>query len=57
MRWISNNDPPIYVWGGDVWYNQKDKITYIADLYGRQWLPHLFASEGILFPKKARIMR
>ena len=37
MKWISNNDQPIYVWNGDTWYNQKDKLTYILDIQKQCW--------------------
>ena len=35
--WISHNDPPIYIRHGDLWFNQKDKITYIADFEANVW--------------------
>lgn len=61
MKWISNGDPPIYVWLGDCWFNQKDKLIYFADTQRRFW--YCFKHEVTLdpevipFPKKARIMK
>lgn len=55
MRWISNNDPPLYIWEGDLWYNQKDKITYFADIHMKRWIIGL-SLKSIDFPKKTRIM-
>ena len=58
MKWISNNDPPLYVWPGDWWYNQKDKITYNANIISKSWI----FENGvdliyINFTKKTRIMK
>ena len=61
MKWISNGDPPLYVWLGDNWYNQKDKKTYFSDI-GRQCWHHFDSYESkepsnvIPFPKKTKIM-
>jgi hypothetical protein len=32
MIWISNNDPPIYIWKGDKWYNQKNRRIYRVNI-------------------------
>ena len=53
MKWISNNDPPKYVWPGDLWYNQKDKMLYEANIERRQWEG---GRKTIHFPKKTIIM-
>lgn len=53
MMWISNNDPPLYVWDGDTWYNQKDRITYKCDIHNRTWF---VSQNSIPFPKKTHIM-
>ena len=53
MRWISNGDPPLYVWPGDTWYNQKDKMIYKANINERSWISTV---GHIDFPKKTRIM-
>lgn len=58
MRWISNGDPPIYVWLGDSWYNQKDKMIYQVDTTRGFW--YYFVGEEckvIPFTKKTRIMK
>lgn len=55
MLWISNNDPPLYVWKGDLWYNQKDKITYYADVIERVWIFEDLTK--IDFPKRTKIMK
>lgn len=38
MRWVSNGDPPIYVWDGDSWYDQKFDIKYTACLVKECWI-------------------
>ncbi len=55
MLWVSNSDPPLYVWEDDEWYNQKDKITYKAYPEERNW-GNAFLLVFIEFPKKTRIM-
>lgn len=52
--WISNGDPPIYVWHGDSWFNQRDRTLYIADTAKGHWQP----KEGapIAFKKKTRVI-
>jgi hypothetical protein len=57
MRWISK-EPPIYVWAGDIWYNERDKLEYKADL-GRQIWHHFDDDLSVLvvpFPKKTKVM-
>jgi hypothetical protein len=55
--WISNGDPPLYVWVGDTWYNQKDKITYSANILHRFWWQGNFSEfHKIKFPKKTKVM-
>jgi hypothetical protein len=58
MRWISNGDPPLYVWEGDEWYNQKDKITYQERIDWKCWSYHEgnYCISNIDFPKKTRVM-
>lgn len=53
MRWISNNDPPLYVRAADEWYNQKDKKIYSADLNYRLWETK---DNKIDFPKKTVVI-
>lgn len=48
MEWGSK-EPPLYVWEGDTWYNERDKLTYKADLGKLIW--HHYAFEGDQFPK------
>lgn len=60
MIWISNNDPPLYVWQYDEWFNQKDNLLYHSDLYNMQWScsdPNDWnkPSYRIKFPNKTRI--
>lgn len=55
MRWISNGDPPLYVWEDDQWYDQKTKTTYLAVLESRRWM-NAFYFSVIDFPKKTRVM-
>lgn len=59
MIWISNNDPPLYVWLGDMWYNQKDRCIYHADMLNKRWLFITIEPPEYLevaFPKKTRVM-
>mgnify|MGYP001262304282 CR=1 FL=1 len=51
MKWISK-DPPIYVWKDDLWYNEKDKLVYSANITKQAWI----ADTAIPFPKKTRVM-
>ena len=53
MIWISNGDPPIYVWPGDEWYNQKDKCIYTANINKQGWDGPTF----VPFTKKTRILK
>lgn len=53
MKWISRNDPPIYIWKRDLWYNQKDKLTYHCDLEKKEWHNDKYSFP---FTKKTRIM-
>jgi hypothetical protein len=53
MQWISRNDPPLYVWNGDTWYNQGDKKTYQANIPLRYWYDGI---DVINFPKKTKVM-
>lgn len=57
MEWISK-DQPIYVWEGDTWYNERDKLTYFPDLINQCWSVGLKINEPIhYFTKKTRIMK
>jgi len=56
MRWISNGDPPLYVWACDEWYNQKDKKLYMTDLLERKWREKGNPVNFIEFPKKTKIV-
>ena len=51
MKWISNNDPPLYVWPFDTWYNQKNGIEYQSETGNRRWI---YQHMTIPFPKKTR---
>lgn len=57
MQWISK-EPPLYVWGGDTWFNEKDRRVYTADLTRQIW--HHFDEDGscqvIPFTKKTKVM-
>lgn len=53
-RWFSNNDPPIYIWKDDEWYNQKDKTIYIVDLKNQRWISD--CGSQFPFTKKTRLM-
>jgi len=60
-HWISNGDPPKYVWLGDVWYNQKNKRYYRANTIANSWIlegNELIEGEQkyIAFPKKTVLM-
>jgi hypothetical protein len=63
MKWISNGDPPLYVWEGDIWYNQKDKLEYLSISLKRKWICHDIKQgwqtkiPDIEFPKKTRVMK
>lgn len=56
MLWISK-EPPIYVWRGDTWFNEKDKRVYTADLTKQVWYCDI---DGICqvfpFTKKTKVM-
>lgn len=59
MQWVSK-EPPIYVWLGDTWYNEKENLVYVSDL-GRGFWHHFENAEDhnpkiIPFTKKTRIM-
>lgn len=55
MKWISSEKcPPIYVWDLDLWYNETNKVSYIADTESFKWIS--FCGD-IPFTKKTRIMR
>lgn len=65
MEWLSNNDPPLYVWADDYWYNQKTKLLYKANVTYRVWLCEnldiikeifLYSETIIEFPKKTKVM-
>lgn len=55
MKWISNNDPPLYLRPLDTWYNQKDKKTYDANIHDRFWIAQ-GSLEIIYFPKKTKVL-
>ena len=54
MRWISNGDAPIYIWEGDTWYNQRDKLTYYVNLIRQCWSS---GDSCIYFTKKTKVMK
>ena len=54
MNWISNGDPPIYVWNKDTWYNQKDKLTYFIDNLNKGWRCE---DKFYAFTKKTKFMK
>lgn len=57
MRWISK-EPPIYVWDGDIWHSEKEKLDYEADLNRQVW-HHTDVDLSIRvvpFPKKTKVM-
>lgn len=54
MQWIAKeNNPPIYIWPDDTWYNETDKTVYVHVFSHRHWN----GKKLIPFPKKARIMQ
>lgn len=53
MRWIASS-PPIYVWEGDVWYNEKDKKEYTVDLEKAAWVS---GTSQFPFTKKTKIFK
>jgi len=56
MTWISNGDPPLYVWPGDDWYNQDDKKLYHAYTLDRAWYCPINETT-IPFPKKTKVLQ
>ena len=52
MQWISR-EPPIYVWEGDTWRNEKEDKIYVANLDTRSWISGI---DTIEFPKKTVLM-
>jgi hypothetical protein len=57
MHWISR-DPPIYVWAGDTWFNEKDRCIYTADLTRQIWIreDEEVDCQVIPFTKKTKVM-
>ena len=55
MKWISNGDPPLYVWEGDCWYDQKGMRLMFADLINDNWTSIWPESITISFPKKTKV--
>jgi hypothetical protein len=51
MKWIDKN-PPLYVWPGDEWYNERDKMIYTCDIEKREWVN---ADKRIDFLKKTKV--
>jgi hypothetical protein len=51
MKWISK-DPPLYVWEGDIWYNERNKKCYDVNIKENAWVN---LDEKIPFPKKTKI--
>lgn len=54
--------PPTYVWKDDIWYNELDNQTYVADIYKQVWRlrtnPHEINSRqfsDIPFPPKTQV--
>lgn len=63
MKWISNGDPPIYVWKSDTWYNQKDKTLWRANITNQCW-DYVQQTEDVIdfylfieFPKRTKVMK
>jgi hypothetical protein len=56
MRWISK-EPPIYVWQGDTWFNERDGKEYYADISTRVWRQEEQTFVFIDFPKKTQIKK
>jgi hypothetical protein len=52
MKWYDKN-PPLYVWDGDEWYNERDELTYQADIRWRLWQCE---DKIINFPPKTKVM-
>lgn len=51
-RWISK-DPPIYIWWGDVWFNERDKREYMPCKERQAWV---CGDDVMPFTKKTKIM-
>lgn len=57
MQWTSNGDPPLYVWSGDTWYNEKTKLLYECNMADRVWFQYDNPGAHVIpFPKKTRIL-
>jgi hypothetical protein len=50
MIWVSK-EPPVKVCEGDLWYNEKDKLLYTADVEKSLWHEKEF-DKKIPFTKK-----
>ncbi len=59
MQWTSNNDPPIYIFIGDTWYNEKNNLVYKSSINLQCWYNDDDIENKSLFPftKKTRIMK
>ena len=54
--------PPIYVWKGDIWYNEENGNTYEADIDKLMWIKKVVEHEytstmavDIPFPVKTQV--
>lgn len=53
--WYSK-DPPIYIFEGDIWINEKTKDIYFMSPSKHSFIPENKELEKIPFTKKTRIL-
>lgn len=56
MIWFSK-EPPIYIFDGDYWQNEKTKEMYYMDIRRMCFVPLLRYMDKIPFTKKTRILK
>jgi hypothetical protein len=51
---IFSRRPPLYVWPNLIWYNEREKKEYVADIESLQWVS---GDKTIAFPSKTEILK
>ena len=45
--------PPLYVWAGDIWHNERDHTEFKADIAKREWV---LGDLKVAFPPKTKVI-
>lgn len=53
MNWIAKY-PPLYLWEGDTWYNEKTGTVFEPDFSARMWN---CGDESIPFHKNTKVIK